>query len=115
MAVLALLGAGGYGWARRSGFDVAAAASLSPAFGLGGLTLVAIALERVGLPLSGSVGPTIVVLVSVAGGDVAKPAAQRRTPAEPATNGPYKGRGRADDHPRRPERPRAGTAARTHP
>jgi hypothetical protein len=88
VAVLALLGAGGYGWARTSGFDVVAAAALSPAFGLGALTLVAIALERVGLPLSGSVGPTIVAVVSAGGGYLAQVVGQRRARDEPAPQVP---------------------------
>jgi hypothetical protein len=88
VGVLALLGAGGYGWTRASGFDVVAAAALSPAFGLGALTLVAIALERVGLPLSGSVGPTIVAVVSVGGGYLGHLVDQRRARGEPSPKVP---------------------------
>jgi hypothetical protein len=88
VAVIALLGAGGYGWARASGFDVVAAAALSPAFGLGALTLGAIALERMGLSLSGSVGPTIVAVVSVGGGSLAQVVRQRRARSEPVLQVP---------------------------
>jgi hypothetical protein len=83
IAVLALLGVGGYGWARASRLDTAAAAALSPAFGLGALTLVAIALERVGLPLSGSAGPTIAAVVSVAGGYLVQLVGERRALGQP--------------------------------
>jgi hypothetical protein len=81
VAVVALLGVGGYGWARASGFDRTAAAALSPAFGMGAVILIAIALERTGLPLSGSIGPTVVAAVAVGGGPVVQRLARREPPA----------------------------------
>jgi hypothetical protein len=59
IAVLALLWVAGYGWARTA-VDATAAAALAPAFGLAALTLVAIVLERCGIPLDGWIGPTVV-------------------------------------------------------
>jgi hypothetical protein len=59
IAVLALLWVAGYGWARTV-VDATAAAALAPAFGLAALTLVAIVLERCGVPLDGWIGPTVV-------------------------------------------------------
>ena len=54
MAAIALLGVVGFGWARATGCDVPAAAALSPAAGAAAVTISAIALERLGLPLDGS-------------------------------------------------------------
>ncbi|MBI3648109.1 MAG: hypothetical protein HY240_05105 [Actinobacteria bacterium] len=76
--VLAVLGLAGYGWARAAGLHAAAAAALAPAFGLGALTLAALALERVGVPLGGSAGPTAVSLAAGAGGFCARYLLERR-------------------------------------
>lgn len=63
-ALLALTGVVGFGWARWAGLDLPAAAAVAPAIGLATLAIVGVALEPLGLPLSGSVGPTVVGLVA---------------------------------------------------
>ncbi len=84
IAVLALLWVAGFGWARTS-VDATAAAALAPAFGLAALTLVAIALERCGIPLDGWIGPTIVSALAGGGGYVCLlvVGAQHQVPADP--------------------------------
>jgi hypothetical protein len=67
IAVLALMWITGYGWARAA-MDGTAAVALAPAFGAAALTLVAVAVERAGLPLDGWVGPTVVSALAVGGG-----------------------------------------------
>ena len=67
-AILGLCGAVGYGWARWSGLDVVAAAAIAPAFGVAALALCGVGLERLGLPLSGSGGPSVVILLGAAPG-----------------------------------------------
>lgn len=69
-AILGLCGAVGFGWARWTGLDVVAAAAIAPAFGVATLALFGVALERLGLPLSGSGGPTVVALLAGAAGYV---------------------------------------------
>jgi len=69
-AILGLCGAVGFGWARWSGLDAVAAAAIAPAFGVAALALFGVALERLGLPLSGSGGPTVVALLAGAAGYV---------------------------------------------
>jgi hypothetical protein len=59
IGVLVLLSAIGYGWARLA-CERFTAGALSPAFGAGALVLFGIALERVGLPLSGWADPSLV-------------------------------------------------------
>jgi hypothetical protein len=84
MAVLALLWATGYGWARTA-MDATAAAALAPAFGLAALTLAALVLERCGVPLDGWIGPTIVSAVAAGGGyaSLLVLGAEREIPADP--------------------------------
>lgn len=66
--VLALVALIGYGWARAVTDDAFTAAALAPALGTAALILAGIALERLGVPLSGSVGPTVVSgLVGIGG------------------------------------------------
>ena len=86
IAVLAFLWLAGYGWARTV-TDATAAAALAPAFGLVALIVAAIALERAGVPLDGSVGPTAVSVLAGGGGYVCRLVlgAQREAHAEPAT------------------------------
>ncbi len=86
IAVLALLWLVGYGWARTV-TDATAAAALAPAFGLAAMIVAAIALERAGVPLDGSVGPTAVSVLAGGGGYVCRLVlgAQREAPAEPPT------------------------------
>ncbi|HEV8565225.1 MAG TPA: hypothetical protein VGR41_09935, partial [Actinomycetota bacterium] len=77
-AALVLFGATGFGWARATGFDRTAAVALSPAVGLAALTLAAIALERLGVPLAGAIGPTAVSLATGSGGYLAQVVLERR-------------------------------------
>ncbi len=62
--LLVLTGIVGYGWARWSGLDVPAAAGVAPAIGVATLAIGGVALEPLGLPLSGSWGPSVVVLLA---------------------------------------------------
>ena len=62
--LLALTGIVGFGWARWAGLDVPAAAGVAPAIGVATLAIGGVALEPLGLPLSGSWGPTVVVLLA---------------------------------------------------
>jgi hypothetical protein len=86
IGVFGLLWVIGYGWGRVA-TDVTAAAALAPAFGLAALTLVAIAGERLGVPLDGWIGPTAVSALAGGGGYLCLLllGAERHTPAQPAT------------------------------
>ncbi|MGQ0668179.1 MAG: hypothetical protein ACT4PO_00645 [Actinomycetota bacterium] len=68
LASFGLLTALGYGWSRAAVGSGLAGAALAPAFGAAGLIVVAIALERLGVPLGGSWGPTLVSALIGAGG-----------------------------------------------
>ena len=68
VAILVLTGAVGFGWARWAGLDLLSAIAVAPAFGVATLALSGVAGERLSLPLSGSVGPTIVTLVAAGTG-----------------------------------------------
>ncbi|MGZ8645808.1 MAG: hypothetical protein ACXWX3_05910 [Actinomycetota bacterium] len=67
-ALLALTGAVGFGWARWAGLDVPAAAGVAPAIGVATLAIGGVALEPLGLPLAGSLGPTVVALLAAGAG-----------------------------------------------
>jgi hypothetical protein len=58
LAILLLLWAIGYGWARWAFADAGAAVAAAPGFGVAALIVVALILERVGIPFTGSGGPT---------------------------------------------------------
>jgi hypothetical protein len=77
----ALAWVAGFGWSRWTFRDGPTAIAMAPAFGIATLILVAIALERLGLPLSGSVGPTVVVAVAGGGGYVVRMVGERRAGA----------------------------------
>ena len=62
--LLVLTGSVGFGWARWAGLDLPAAAAVAPAIGVATLAIGGVALEPIGLPLSGSVGPTVVGLAA---------------------------------------------------
>jgi hypothetical protein len=64
-AVLSLLFVAGSGWAGAFARDAVARLALAPLCGMAALILAGIALERLGMPLTGSVGPTV---VSASGG-----------------------------------------------
>jgi hypothetical protein len=59
-AVLSVLFVAGSGWARAFARDAVARLALAPLCGLAALVLSGIALERLGMPLTGSIGPTVV-------------------------------------------------------
>ena len=63
-ALLALTGVVGFGWARWAGLDLPAAAAVAPAIGVATLAIGGVALEPLGLPLSGSWGPSVVALLA---------------------------------------------------
>ena len=81
--LLALTGAVGFGWARWAGLDAPASAAVAPAIGVATLAIVGVALEPLGLPLSGSVGPTIVALLAGGAGYVLL-VLQGKAPAPPS-------------------------------
>ena len=68
VTVLALLWVVGAGWSRWAFDDRIAAAATAPAFGAATLTIAALALERVGVPLDGRWGPALAsILAALAG------------------------------------------------
>jgi len=67
-AVLSLLFVAGYGWAAAFAGDEVARLALAPLCGMAALVLSGIALERLGAPLTGSVGPATVSAVAGGGG-----------------------------------------------
>jgi hypothetical protein len=68
----------GYGWARLSVADATNAAAVAPAIGVAALVLVAVALERVGLPIEEPTGAWIVSAVAGGGGYLAWLVFERR-------------------------------------
>ena len=80
--LLALTGAVGFGWARWAGLDAPASVAVAPAIGVATLAVVGVALEPLGLPLSGSVGPTS-SRCSPAGAGIALLVLQGKAPAPP--------------------------------
>ena len=80
-AILALCGAVGFCWARWAGLDPVAATATAPAFGVATLAIAGVALERLGLTLSGSSGPTVAALI--AGGLGVALLVARRKPGTP--------------------------------
>ncbi len=81
LAILGLAWIAGYGWSRWTIADRPTAIALAPAFGVAALILAGIALERLGLPLAGSAGATVVALVAGGGGFVALAIGERRARA----------------------------------
>lgn len=71
LALLALVTLAGYGWARAFVADLVIRLAIAPMCGIAALIITGIVLERVGLPLTGSVGPTLVSLVAGGGGYLA--------------------------------------------
>lgn len=64
VAILAALWAIGFGWARWSFDDIGTSFAAAPGFGLAALILAALVLERVGVPITGWVGPTVASVVA---------------------------------------------------
>jgi hypothetical protein len=84
LAVVLALTLIGYGWARAAGCDGWTASALAPAVGAAALVLAAITLERVGLPLTGSAGPSLVSALGGASGYLAWFVLERRAGSRPA-------------------------------
>jgi hypothetical protein len=80
---LVLLTIGGYGWVRIAGVPSSAAIAVAPAVGWCVLVLVAIAAERLGMPLTGSTGPTLVSAIAALGGFGARALLERRVVGPP--------------------------------
>jgi hypothetical protein len=59
LAIGLLLWVIGFGWSRYAFADPVAAAAVAPGFGVAVLAAVSLTLERIGVPLTGSWGPTI--------------------------------------------------------
>lgn len=83
-AVLSLLFVAGFGWAGVFARDAVARLALAPLCGLAALVLAGIALERLGVPLTGSVGPTVVSASSGGGGYLLRLLLERRAGPKPS-------------------------------
>ena len=83
-AVLSLLFVAGSGWAGVFARDAVARLALAPLCGLAALVLAGIALERLGVPLTGSVGPTLVSASSGGGGYLVRFLLERRAGPKPS-------------------------------
>jgi len=83
-AVLALMFVAGSGWAGAFAQDAVARLALTPLCGTAALILAGIALERVGMPLTGSVGPTVVLAVGGGGGYLARFLLERSASPKPS-------------------------------
>ena len=59
-----LLWAVGFGWARLTFGDLPTAVASAPGFGVAALAIVGVAMERIGVPLTGSWGPTLVSVLA---------------------------------------------------
>lgn len=79
IAVLGLLGAAGLGWARAWLGPGMSSVALAPALGLALLTIAGILLDRLGVSLAGSIGPTIATALAGAGGYLTWFVLERRT------------------------------------
>jgi hypothetical protein len=64
LLVAALLWGLGYGWARWTFGDTVTAAAAAPGFGVAALAIVGLLAERLGVPLTGPWGPTLISLVA---------------------------------------------------
>lgn len=82
--VLALLWFAGYGWARAGIADPVTATALAPAAGAGALVLAGIALERLGVPIDGTIGAWVVSTIAGGGGYLVWSVLERLTIADPA-------------------------------
>jgi hypothetical protein len=79
IAVLALVTAVGYGWATTFAPDLIVRLALAPLCGTAALVLAGIALERIGLPLTGSLGSSGVSVLAGGGGYLALFLLERRS------------------------------------
>src|SRR4029079_7078287 len=74
----------GYGWARAARLARASAVAIAPACGFSAFVTVGVVLERVGVPLTGSVGPTVIAIVSALGGFLLRRVLDRRAVSDAA-------------------------------
>lgn len=72
LAALAFLWLVGAGWSWWAFDDRVAAFGAAPAFGVAAVTIVALALERLGVPLDGWWGPALASALAAAGGHIAR-------------------------------------------
>jgi hypothetical protein len=84
VAVLTLLFVAGYGWAATFARDAVARLALAPLCGMAALILAGIALERLGMPLTGSAGPTVVSASAGGGGYLVRFLLERRAGPKPS-------------------------------
>jgi hypothetical protein len=83
-AVLALLFVAGSGWAGAFARDAVARMALAPMCGLAALILTSIAMERVGMPLTGSIGPTVASALGGGSGYLVRFLLERRAGPKPS-------------------------------
>jgi len=83
-AVLALLFVAGSGWTGAFARDAVARLALAPMCGMAALILAGIAMERVGVPLTGSLGPTLVSALGGGGGYLVRFLLERRAGPKPS-------------------------------
>ena len=83
-AVLSLLFVAGYGWAAAFAPNAVARLALAPLCGTAALVLAGIALERLGVPLTGSAGPTAVSASAGGGGYLVRFLLERRGGPKPS-------------------------------
>jgi hypothetical protein len=83
-AVLALLFVAGFGWAGAFARDAVARLALAPMCGMAALILAGIALERVGMPLTGSIGPTVASALVGGSGYLVRFLLERRAGPKPS-------------------------------
>ncbi|MGZ8637551.1 MAG: hypothetical protein ACXWX2_11360, partial [Actinomycetota bacterium] len=81
---LALLALAGYGWARLVTSDRVAAAAVAPALGAAALVLVAVGVERLGVPIGGGTGAWAVSALAGGCGYVAWRVLERRPAPGPS-------------------------------
>lgn len=83
-AVLSLLFVAGYGWTAAFARNAVVRLALAPLCGMAALVLAGIAMERLGMPLAGSVGPTVVSLSAGGGGYLVRFLLERRAGPKPS-------------------------------
>jgi hypothetical protein len=83
-AVLALLFVVGSGWAGAFARDAVARMGLAPMCGMAALILTSIAMERVGMPLTGSIGPTVASALGGGSGYLVRFLLERRADPKPS-------------------------------
>jgi hypothetical protein len=83
-AVLSVLFVAGFGWAGAFARDAVARLALAPLCGMAALVLSGIALERLGMPLTGSIGPTVISALGGGSGYLVSFLLERRAEPKPS-------------------------------